>query len=222
MADFLAELRRRHIYRVPALAVLMGVALYQLLAPPPDRTASPPAPLLIPLMDPYRDFNPVLGARWEAIDFTTSDGQEDARGWGTVEFGGPLRPETRSVLVRGSCNSTFGPYLLSANHGIRIELNQTTLVACTGLEDRLRTLVESAKSYSLRNGDLFLDVPSSIRGAGTLQLRRCSVEQIRGANQKKGECSWSVRAGFSAPSFSEDQFGQPPVIGQPSAKQPGK
>jgi len=224
MADFLAELRRRHIYRVAALAVLIGVALYQLLAPPTEGTASPAGPLLIPLMDPYRDFNAVLGARWEAISFTTREGPEDARGWGTVEFGGPLRPETRSVLVRGGCNSSFGPYLLSANRGIEIELNQTTLVVCTGLEDRLRTLVTSAKSYYMRDGDLFLEMPSTFRDAGILRFRRCSEDQNRGANQKKGECSWSVRAAFSAPSFSKDHFdfGQLPVIGQPSTNQSGK
>lgn len=203
MAKFFAALKRRHIYGVSAAAIVIGVSLYQVLAPAPTvNAADQPAPSLT---ESEKGFDAVFGARWEAISFATQQGEEDARGWGTLEFARARGPGPGGVLVRGDCNSSFGPYALGANNGIEVELNQTTLVACPPARDRLKMLVLNATRYSLKDGDLFLEVRPSLRGGGTLRFRRCSDAQLRD-NLRKGECSWGVRPALGPPEFSRDAF----------------
>jgi hypothetical protein len=174
--------------------------LYQMRTPAlTDNAADQPEPS--PTSD--QGFASVFGARWEAIGFTTQKGEENALGWGTVEFAPAREREAGGVLVRGDCNSSFGPYALNANNGIEVELNQRTLVACQPGRDRLIMLVTTANSYSFREGNLFLNVPSSFQDAGTLRFRRCSDVQLR-AELRKGTCSWGVRPALGPPEFLRD------------------
>jgi len=201
MAKFFTELKHRHLNSVSAAAIVIAALLCQELAPAANAAGQPAPPLTSDA-----GFAPVFGARWEAISFTTMQGEEDARGWGTVEFARARAPKPGGVLVGGDCNESFGFYALTANNGIEVKLNETTLLACPGgRKDRLFGLVNTATSYSLKDGDLFLEVEGGarfcrdvlrlgdacerlFRDAGTLRFRHCSDVQLR-ANPRQGTCS---------------------------------
>jgi hypothetical protein len=170
MAHFFAKLKPQHVVGT-ALAIALIVA--PVIAYDPELPSMPAS---------------VIGAQWRWVSLTTPAGLEnapEAEGCCTVEFSRARRNAPASVSVQTGCNNGGASYLVSGNRGIAVGPMGQTLLGCPGRRgDKLIRLVGAARSYFLKDGDLFLEIPFN---KGVLRFERCPGVHVYGS--PRARCS---------------------------------
>jgi heat shock protein HslJ len=110
----------------------------------------------------------VVGVTWEWIGLTTPAEKltVDSPERYTVRLG----PDGRAS-VRADCNRGATEYAIETDRRIAFKAIALTRMACIppSLGDRFAKEVGRATTYSVRDGDLFLELPADL---GTLRFRR--------------------------------------------------
>jgi heat shock protein HslJ len=110
----------------------------------------------------------LLDATWEWVAMTTPTEEVtvDAPERYVLEF-----QRDGNITVRADCNRGMGAYSLPGDDGIAFGPIALTRMGCAegSLGDRFVDAISRATSYSLRNGDLFLELPGN---DGLLRFRQ--------------------------------------------------
>jgi heat shock protein HslJ len=110
----------------------------------------------------------VRGVMWQWVSLTTPTEQVtvDAPERYTIRFDSVGR-----VAVRADCNQGSGTYAVRGDRRLELGPLALTKVACApgSLSERFAREVGRATSFSVKDGELFLELPV---GSGTLRFRR--------------------------------------------------
>jgi len=118
----------------------------------------------------------VVDSRWQWVSVTSLAGEIPVQDCCTVQFEHRRWFAEPKVIVRTDCDEASGPYAAQRYNGIAIGTLGQTGGQCVGpTGEGLIGLVRSARSYDMKDGELFLETPGGNAG---VRLRRCTGPHV--------------------------------------------
>ena len=164
--------RRSALASLPLVAVLLA-ACSQSKPEPTPLPASPGQPVALPATVSPGDVAPMLPAevmdttwRWVSLTTPVESVTVDAPDKYTIRFDKPGK-----LAVKADCSHGTSSYTVGADRKLKLGPMAFTRAMCPpgSLSDRFAREVGRATSYFVKDGDLYLSLPTD---SGTLRFRR--------------------------------------------------